>query len=74
MLHENWLEDVGDICISTLDRLNAKAERGLPMTHQDKTSRDICLGYLFLLSICENEGIFNTEGISGNYKKNMTIH
>ena len=51
MLHENWLEDVGDICISTLDRLNAKAERGLPMTHQDKTSRDICLGYLFLLSI-----------------------
>jgi len=74
MVQDNWLEDVGDICISTLDRLNAKSERGLKMTHQDKTSRDICLGYLFLLSICNNEGILRETGLNNNLPRNVTLH
>ena len=71
MVQDNWLEDVGDICISTLDRLNAKSERGLKMTHQDKTSRDICLGYLFLLSICNSEGFLKETGFNTT---NVTLH
>ena len=74
MVQDSWLEDVGDICISTLDRLNAKSERGLKMTHQDKTSRDICLGYLFLLSICNNEGILRETGLNNNLPRNVTLH
>ena len=74
MVQDNWLEDVGDICISTLDRLNAKSERGLKMTHQDKTSRDICLGYLFLLSVCNNEGILRETGFNNTLRRNVTLH
>ena len=74
MVQDNWLEDVGNICISTLDRLSAKSERGLKMTHQDKTSRDICLGYLFLLSICNNEGILRETGLNNNLPRNVTLH
>ena len=74
MVQDNWLEDVGNICVSTLDRLNAKSERGLKMTHQDKTSRDICLAYLFLLSVCDSEGFLKETSLNNTFKRNVTLH
>ena len=73
MYRENWLEDVGDICVSTLDGLSAKSKKGLQMTHQDRASKDVCLGFLFLLSVCNSEGFLNETGLK-NIKKNVTIH
>ena len=58
MVQDNWLED-------------AKSERGLKMTHQDKKSRDICLAYLFLLSVCNSEGFLKETGFNTT---NVTLH
>ena len=69
-----WLEDVGDMCISTLDRLNAKVKKGIDTTHEDKVMQDVCLGYLFLLSVCNDEGVFFKAGLSDNLKRNVTLH
>ena len=74
MVQDNWLEDVGDFCVSTLDRLNAKSERGLKMTHQDKASKDVCLGYLFLLAVCNSEGILREAGVNNTLRRNVTLH
>ena len=74
MPQDNWLEDVGDMCVSTLDRLNAKAQRNMDITHEDKVMRDVCLGYLFMLGICNAEGVFREVGLTDNLKRNVTIH
>lgn len=69
-----WLEDVGDMCISTLDRLNAKVQKGIDITHEDKVMQDVCLGYLFLLNVCNDEGVLYKIGLSDNLKRNVTLH
>ncbi len=69
-----WLENVGDMCISTLDRLNAKIEQGTDITHEDKVMQDVCIGYLLMLSICNAEGVFKDGSLPDNYKRNITIH
>ena len=69
-----WLEDVGDMCISTLDRLNAKVQQGIDITHEDKVMQDVCIGYLFMLALCNNEGVFLNAGLSDNLRRNVTIH
>jgi|TARA_R110001583_G_scaffold182699_1_gene340797 hypothetical protein len=69
-----WLEDVGDMCISTLDRLNAKVQKGIDITHEDKVMQDVCLGYLFLLNVCNDEGVLYKTGLSDNLKRNVTLH
>tara|TARA_R110002012_G_scaffold295525_2_gene492131 strand:- start:192 stop:416 length:225 start_codon:yes stop_codon:yes gene_type:complete len=69
-----WLEDVGDMCISTLDRLNAKVQKGMDITHEDKVMQDVCLGYLLMLSICNDEGVFVQAGLSDNLRRNITLH
>ena len=74
MQDRHWLEDVGDMCISTLDRLNAKVQKGIDITHEDKVMQDVCLGYLFMLGICNAEGVFSEVGLTDNLKRNVTIH
>ena len=69
-----WLEDVGDMCISTLDRLNAKVQQGIDITHEDKVMQDVCLGYLFMLGVCNDEGVFRQAGLSDNLRRNVTLH
>ena len=69
-----WLEDVGDMCISTLDRLNAKVQKGMDITHEDKVMQDVCLGYLLMLSIRNDEGVFVQAGLSDNLRRNITLH
>jgi len=62
----HWLEDVGNLCVSTLDRLNAKTQQGRDITHEDKIMQDVCLGYLFMLSVCNAEGVLQEAKLTDN--------
>jgi len=73
VLNDNfWLGDVGDLCVSTLERL--KNKKGADISREDKVMRDVCLGYLFMLNVCNAEGVFEDVGLSGNLKRSVTIH
>ena len=68
---EDWLREVTDICTTTLDILNDKVETEGRISTADQVMTDLCMGYLYLLSICNSEGLFtNTKLID----KNITLH
>ena len=68
---EDWLREVTDICTTTLDILNDKVETEGRISTADQVMTDLCMGYLYLLSICNSEGLFTqTKTID----KNITIH
>ena len=68
---ENWLREVTDICTTTLDILNDKVETEGRISTADQVMTDLCMGYLYLLSICNSEGLFTeTDFID----KDITLH
>jgi hypothetical protein len=68
---ENWLREVTDICTTTLDILNDKVETEGRISTADQVMTDLCMGYLYLLSICNSEGLFTETKI---IDKNITLH
>ena len=72
-----WLEDVAETCTVTLNVLQKKAEERGRLSHADQTMTDLCLGYLYLLSICDKNQLFNDDSILGLtdiIKQKTTIH
>jgi hypothetical protein len=46
----------------------------MDITHEDKVMQDVCLGYLFMLGVCNDEGVFRQAGLSDNLRRNVTLH
>ena len=68
---EDWLREVTDICTTTLDILNDKVEIEGRISTADQVITDLCMGYLYLLSICNSEGLFTKTKI---IDRNITLH
>ena len=68
---EDWLREVTDICTTTLDILNDKVETEGRISTADQVMTDLCMGYLYLLSICNSEGLFRNTNFTD---RNITLH
>ena len=68
---EDWLKEVSDICTTTLEILNDKVETEGRISTADQVMTDLCMGYLYLLSICNSEGIFRKINF---IDENKTLH
>ena len=68
---EDWLREVTDICTTTLDILNDKVEIDGRISTADQVMTDLCMGYLYRLSICNSEGLFRKTNF---IDKNKTLH
>ena len=68
---EDWLKEVSDICTTTLEILNDKVESEGRISTADQVMTDLCMGYLYLLSICNSEGLFTKSNF---IDKNRTLH
>jgi hypothetical protein len=74
---ESWLKDVAETAAVTLDVLDKKAERRGTVTHADETVQTLCMGYLYLLNLCDQQGILerrDIETLTDIIKKHTTIH
>jgi hypothetical protein len=72
-----WLDEVAETCTITLNVLQKKAETMGRLSHADQTMTDLCLGYLYLLSICDKNRFFEDDSIMGLtdiIKQKTTIH
>tara|TARA_R100001460_G_scaffold94824_1_gene136933 strand:+ start:651 stop:887 length:237 start_codon:yes stop_codon:yes gene_type:complete len=72
-----WLDEVAETCTMTLGVLQKKAEERGRLSHADQTMTDLCLGYLYLLSICDKNRFFEDDSIMGLtdiIKSKTTIH
>ena len=68
---EDWLREVTDICTTTLEILNDKVETEGRISTADQVMTDLCMGYLYLLSICNSEGLFTETDL---IDKDITLH
>lgn len=68
---EDWLKEVSDICTTTLEILNDKVESEGRISTADQVMTDLCMGYLYLLSIRNSEGLFTKSNF---IDKNRTLH
>tara|TARA_B100000497_G_C7610816_1_gene366821 strand:- start:833 stop:1063 length:231 start_codon:yes stop_codon:yes gene_type:complete len=74
---ESWLKDVAETAAVTLDVLDKKAERRGTVTHADETVQTLCMGYLYLLNLCDQQGILerrDIETLTDIIKKHTAIH
>ena len=74
---DNWLKDVAETAAVTLDVLNKKAEERGVVTHADETVQSLCMGYLYLLNLCDQNHILerrDLESLTDVIKKHTTIH
>ena len=54
---DEWLEEVAKTCSVTLAVLNKKAEHEGYISEADQMMSDVCLAYLYLLNVCDQEGV-----------------
>ena len=74
---EHWLKDVAETATVTLDVLNKKAEQRGVVTHADETVQSLCMGYLYLLNLCDTYELLerrDLETLTDLIKKHTTIH
>ena len=74
---DNWLGDVAETCQVTLDVLNKKAHEKGHLSNADQTMTNLCLGYLYLLNLCDRHEVFEAsdmERFTEIIEKNTTIH
>ena len=74
---EKWLIDVAETAAVTLDSLNKKAEERGVVTHADETVQSLCMGYLYLLNLCDQHKTLEREELdtlTDIIKKHTTIH
>jgi hypothetical protein len=70
---EAWLEGVAITCSSTLSLLNKKAEANREISDDDQIVSEICMGYLYLLHLAHEEGVFTEDTLLGKPFK-RTLH
>ena len=51
-----WLEQIAVTCSMTLNLLNKKAEEQGLIVEEDQLMSDVCMGYLYLLNVCDSTG------------------
>ena len=51
----NWLHQVGEVCATTLELLEEKADNVGYVSHADETMKELCIGYLYLLCLCHSQ-------------------
>ena len=54
---DQWVEEVAKTCSVTLAILNKKAENEGYISEADQMMSDVCMGYLYLLNVCDTEGV-----------------
>ena len=54
---DRWLEEVAKTCSVTLAVLHKKAEAHGNISEADQMMSDVCMGYLYLLNVCDSEGV-----------------
>ena len=70
---EAWLEGVAITCSSTLSSLNKKAEANKHISDEDQMLSEVCMGYLYLLHLAQQEGVLTEDTLLGKTLK-RTIH
>jgi hypothetical protein len=72
-----WLKDVAETAAVTIDNLDKKSQERGTVTYADEKVQSLCMGYLYLLHLCDQQGVLerrDIETLTDTIKKHTTIH
>ncbi len=58
---EVWLDGLSLQCADVLRNAQVREERGLTRTQRERDLLDLCGGYLYLLELAKDHGLFDSE-------------
>jgi len=58
---EIWLDGLSLQCADVLRNAQVREERGLTRTQRERDLLDLCGGYLYLLELAKDHGLFDSE-------------
>ena len=77
-LRAMWLNNLEQIARGTLTRIDRKIEQSGGIVNEDQEiMSSLCMGYLYLLHVCEEERLLDVEDptpIIDTIDKNKTVH
>ena len=70
---EIWLDGLSGHAIEVLRNAEMREERGITRTQRDRDFLDLCGGYLYLLQLAKEHGLFDSEDPFNLFNKE-TLH
>ncbi len=70
---EVWLDGLSLQCADVLRNAQVREERGLTRTQRERDLLDLCGGYLYLLELAKDHGLFDSEDPFNLFNKE-TLH
>ena len=70
---EIWLDALSEHATEVLHNARTREERGLTRTQRERDLLDLCGGYLYLLQLAKEHGLFDSEDPFNLFNKE-TLH
>jgi hypothetical protein len=70
---EIWLDVLSEHATEVLQNARTREERGLTRTQRERDLLDLCGGYLYLLQLAKEHGLFDSEDPFNLFNKE-TLH
>ena len=70
---EIWLDALSEHAAEVLQNARTREERGLTRTQRERDLLDLCGGYLYLLQLAKEHGLFDSEDPFNLFEKE-TLH
>ena len=70
---EIWLDALSEHAAEVLQNARTREERGLTRTQRERDLLDLCGGYLYLLQLSKEHGLFDSEDPFNLFNKE-TLH
>lgn len=70
---EIWLDSISTHAVEVLKNGQIREERGITRTQRDRELLDLCGGYIYLLELAKEHGLFDSEDPFNLFNKE-TLH
>lgn len=70
---EIWLDALSEHATEVIQNARTREERGLTRTQRERDLLDLCGGYLYLLQLAKEHGLFDSEDPFNLFNKE-TLH
>ena len=70
---EAWLDGISLEASQVLAKLKHREIKGITLTAREKSMEELCSGYIYMLSLCKDYGLFDSDDPFNLFKKE-TLH
>jgi|TARA_R100001460_G_scaffold82097_1_gene123098 hypothetical protein len=68
-----WLDGVSVEAMAVVSKLTKRTKAGITLSDREDMMLELCSGYLYMLTLCKEEGLFDSDDPFNLFNKE-TIH